>query len=333
MPTRVMLMGLGPIGAGVARQLDSRRNFRIVAAVDIDPAKVGSDLADVVDLGKRTGVRVEPDPVAAIRRARPEVAVLCTSSSLETVWPQIETVLRRRVPIVSTTEELAYPYRTHRALARKIDAAAKKAKVAVVGTGVNPGFAMDALPVMLTAICERVDSVRVERFQDARIRRLPFQKKIGSGLSVEEFAKRVEKKTVRHVGLTESVAMIADALGWTLDRITDEIRPKVAEIPVSSQFLSVPAGRVCGIVQDGVGYRGGKAVIDLHMEAYLGAPETYDAVKIDGSPALHVRALGGYHGDVATASITVNTIPKVLAAAPGLHTMRTLTLPSFAGGR
>jgi len=333
MPTRVMLMGLGPIGAGVARQLDSRRNFRIVAAVDIDPAKVGSDLADVVDLGKRTGVRVEPDPVAAIRRARPEVAVLCTSSSLETVWPQIETVLRRHVPIVSTTEELAYPYRTHRALARKIDAAAKKAKVAVVGTGVNPGFAMDALPVMLTAICERVDSVRVERFQDARIRRLPFQKKIGSGLSVEEFAKRVEKKTVRHVGLTESVAMIADALGWTLDRITDEIRPKVAEIPVSSQFLSVPAGRVCGIVQDGVGYRGGKAVIDLHMEAYLGAPETYDAVKIDGSPALHVRALGGYHGDVATASITVNTIPKVLAAAPGLHTMRTLTLPSFAGGR
>lgn len=333
MPTRVMLMGLGPIGAGVARQLHSRRNFRIVAAVDIDPAKVGSDLADVVDLGKRTGVRVEPDPVAAIRRARPEVAVLCTSSSLETVWPQIETVLGRRVPIVSTTEELAYPYRTHRALARKIDAAAKKAKVAVVGTGVNPGFAMDALPVMLTAICERVDSVRVERFQDARIRRLPFQKKIGSGLSVEEFAKRVEKKTVRHVGLTESVAMIADALGWTLDRITDEIRPKVAEIPVSSQFLSVPAGRVCGIVQDGVGYRGGKAVIDLHMEAYLGAPETYDAVKIDGSPALHVRALGGYHGDVATASITVNTIPKVLAAAPGLHTMRTLALPSFAGGR
>jgi hypothetical protein len=333
MPTRVMLMGLGPIGAGVARQLASRRNFKIVAAVDIDPAKVGSDLADVVDLGKRAGVRVEPDPVAAIRRARPEVAVLCTSSSLRAVWPQIETVLGRRVPIVSTTEELSYPYRTNRALARKIDAAARKAKVAVVGTGVNPGFAMDALPVMLTAICERVDSVRVERIQDARIRRLPFQQKIGSGLSVDEFAERVENKTVRHVGLTESVAMIADSLGWTLDRITDEIRPKVTDVAVSSQFLSVPAGRVCGIVQDGVGYRGGKAVIDLHMEAYLGAPETYDEVKVQGSPALHVRALGGYHGDVATASITVNTIPKILAAPPGLHTMRTLALPSFAGGR
>jgi 4-hydroxy-tetrahydrodipicolinate reductase len=143
----------------------------------------------------------------------------------------------------------------------------------------------------------------------------------------------VESRAVRHVGLTESVAMIADALGWTLDRVTDEIRPKLAAAEVTSQFLSVPAGRVCGIVQDGKGYRGGKAVIDLHMEAYLGAPETYDAVRIDGSPPLHVRALGGYHGDVATASITVNTIPKVLKAPPGLHTMRSLALPSFAGGR
>jgi len=333
MPTRVMLMGLGPIGSGVARQLAARRNFKLVAAVDIDPAKVGSDLADIVDLPKRTGVRVEPDPVLAIRRARPDVAVLCTSSSLKAVSSQIETVLKLRVPVVSTTEELSYPYRTHGALARRIDAAAKKAKVAVIGTGVNPGFAMDALPVMLTAICERVDAVRVDRIQDARIRRLPFQKKIGSGLTVAEFEEKVQAKTVRHVGLTESVAMIADALGWRLERITDEIRPRVAEGDVSSQFLTVPAGRVCGIVQDGVGYRDGRPVIVLHMEAYLGAPQTYDAIRIEGSPPLNVRAEGGYHGDVATTSITVNTIPKVLSAPPGLHTMRSLALPSFAGRR
>jgi hypothetical protein len=333
MPTRVMVMGLGPIGAGVARQLMARRSFRIVAAVDIDPAKAGRDLADVVDLGKRTGVRVSADPGGAIRKARPEVVVLCTSSSLAKVWPQIETVLKQKVPIVSTTEELSYPYHTHRALARKIDAAARHAKVAVVGTGVNPGFAMDTLPIALTAICERVDAVRVDRIQDARIRRLPFQQKIGSGLTVEEFEEKVKAGTVRHVGLTESVAMIADALGWKLERITDDIRPKVAEVPVESRFLKVPAGRVCGILQDGIGYRAGRPVIVLHMEAYLGAPESFDSVKIEGSPPVHVRALGGYHGDVATTSITVNTIPKVLLAPPGLHTMRTLALPSFAGRR
>jgi 4-hydroxy-tetrahydrodipicolinate reductase len=333
MSTKVMIMGLGPIGAGVARQLLARKNFKVVSAVDIDPAKAGRDLGEAVGLGKKSGLVVVADPVAAIRKTRPQVAVLCTGSALKKVWPQIEAVLRLKVPIVSTTEELAYPWFSNRALARKIDAAARKAKVAVVGTGVNPGFAMDALPIALTAICERVDGVRVDRIQDARIRRLPFQQKIGSGLTRAEFAERAEALTVRHVGLTESVSMIADALGWKLDRITDEVQPKIAEAPVESQFLKVEAGRVCGIVQDGVGSVKGKPVITLHMEAYLGAPETYDRVQIEGSPRLDLKAAGGYHGDVATVSITVNTIPKVLTASPGLHTMRTLALPSFAGGK
>ena len=181
MPTKVMIMGLGPIGAGVARQLLSRSNFRVVAAVDIDPAKVGKDLGELVGLAKKTGVKLTADVSAAIRKAKPQVAVLCTSSSLKKLWPQLESVLKLKLPIVSTTEELSYPWLSNRALARRIDAAAKKAKVAVVGTGVNPGFAMDALPITLTAICERVDAVRVERIQDARIRRLPFQQKIGAG--------------------------------------------------------------------------------------------------------------------------------------------------------
>jgi 4-hydroxy-tetrahydrodipicolinate reductase len=333
MPTKVMIMGLGPIGAGVARQLISRSNFKIVAAVDIDPAKAGKDLGEVVGLGRRTGVKVVADAAAAVRKSRPEAAVLCTSSSLKRVWPQLESVLKLKLPIVSTTEELSYPWLSNRALARRIDAAAKKAKVAVVGTGVNPGFAMDALPIALTAICERVDSVRVERIQDARIRRLPFQQKIGAGLTPEQFAEKVKDMSVRHVGLTESVAMIADALGFKLDRVTDEIQPQIAEAPVESQFLKVAAGRVCGIVQDGVGLVGGEPRIVLHMEAYLGAPETYDRVVVEGSPRLDVKADGGYHGDVATASITVNSIPRVLGAAPGLHTMRSLALPSFAGGK
>ncbi len=332
MPTRVLLMGLGPIGAGVARQVVARRNFKLVAAVDIDPAKVGKSLGSVVDLGKPIRLKVTDDPVAAIRLTKPDVAVLCTSSSLRKVWPQIQTVLERKVPIVSTTEELSYPFLSNRALARKIDAAAKKAKVAVVGTGVNPGFAMDTLPITLTAVCERVDTVRVERVQDASIRRLPFQQKIGAGLTVEEFGEGVRAGSVRHVGLAESVAMIADALGWKLDRVTDEIQPMIAKAPIEGA-LRVETGQVCGITQDGVGYRDGQPAIVLHMEAYLGAPETYDSVEIGGSPPLHVKAIGGFHGDIATTAITVNTIPKVLGAAPGLHTMRSLALPSFAGGR
>jgi 4-hydroxy-tetrahydrodipicolinate reductase len=324
-------IGLGPIGAGIVRQVAARKGLAIVGAVDIDPAKVGRDLGEVCGLGRRVGVKVTDDIARTIKAARPDVAVLCTSSSLKKVLPEFETVLKLKVPIVSTTEELAYPVRSNARVAKRIDALAKRARVAVLGTGVNPGFTMDALPIALTAVCERVTAIEVDRVQDAGIRRLPFQQKIGAGLTREEFLERVRAGTVRHVGLTESITMIADAMGWRLDRITDEIEPKIARTRVSSQFITVDAGRVCGLVQDGVGYQKGQPIVRLHMEAYLGAPESYDAVRISGTPALRMKIEGGVHGDIATASITVNSIPKVLQAAPGLRTMRDMALPSFGG--
>jgi 4-hydroxy-tetrahydrodipicolinate reductase len=217
-------------------------------------------------------------------------------------------------------------------LAARLDAAARKAKVAVLGTGVNPGFTMDALPIALTAVCERVTSIEVLRVQDARIRRLPFQQKIGAGLTREQFARRVEAGTVRHVGFTESIQMIADAMSWKLDRVTDEIEPKMADGDVASDLLSVRAGQVCGLVQRGTGYVNGEPRIRLRLEAYLGAPESYESVLVEGSPRIHSRIDGGVHGDIATASMAVNAIPAVMSASPGFRTMRDLRLPSFYGG-
>jgi hypothetical protein len=330
---RVLHFGLGPIGAAIVQQVAVRPGFKIVGGVDIDPAKVGRDLGDVAGLSKRLGVKVSDDAVRALKSTRPDIVVLCTSSSIKKVMPEIETILKAKKPIVSTTEELSYPGYTHIRQARQIHAWAKKAKAAVLATGVNPGFAMDALPIALTAVCERVERVIVSRIQDARIRRLPFQQKIGAGLTTEQFQKKVEDGSVRHVGLTESIAMIADALGWTLDRITDDIEPKLATVTISSEFLAVDPGYVCGVVQEGVGYRKKEPVIRLHFEAYLGAPESYDSVEVEGSPRLSMKIAGGIHGDVATAAIVVNSIPRVLDAAPGLHTMRDMPLPSFFPGR
>jgi 4-hydroxy-tetrahydrodipicolinate reductase len=330
---RVLHFGLGPIGAAVLKQISGRRGFRVVGAVDVDPSKVGRDVGDVVGLSGRVGLKVSADPAKALKTAKPDVAVLCTSSSIKQVLPQIAVILKSRTPIVTTTEELAYPGYTHIYQARQINAWAKKARVAVLSTGVNPGFAMDALPIALTAVCDRVDRVTVNRIQDARIRRLPFQQKIGAGLTTEQFQKKVADGSVRHVGFTESIAMIADALGWTLERITDDVAPKLATVTTSSEFLAVDPGYVSGIVQDGVGYRKGQPVIRLHMEAYLGAPESYDAIEIEGSPKLAVKIEGGIHGDIATTSIVINSIPRVLKAEPGLRTMRDLPLPSFFAAR
>jgi len=331
-PIKVLHVGLGPIGSGAARQVAARKGMKIVGAVDIDPAKAGRDLGAIAGLERALRVKVTTDLGKAIKSAKPDVVVLCTSSSMKKVMDQMETILRMKVPIVSTTEELSYPTKANMRYARAIHRLAQKGKVAVLGTGVNPGFVMDALPIMLTGVCERVDAVRVDRIQDARTRRLPFQQKIGAGLTREQFQRKVDDASVRHVGLTESVSMIADALSWKLDRISDEIQPRIATETVASEFLAVDPGYVCGIVQDGIGYRDGQPVITLHMEAYLGAPESYDAVEITGSPTLKMKLAGGVHGDIATASIAVNSIPRILEVAPGLHTMRDMPLPSFFGG-
>ena len=331
MPIRVLHVGLGPIGAAIVRQVATRPGFKAVGAIDIDAAKLGRDLGEVVGLDRPLGVKVSDNLRAVVKATRPDVAVLCTSSSLKKVWPQIEAVLKLKLPIVSTTEELAYPWWNQKALSKKIDAAARKAKVAVVGTGVNPGFTMDALPITLTGVCQDVTAISVNRIQDACSRRLPFQQKIGCGLTTQQFQTRVDAGTVRHVGLTESIAMIAGALGWKLDKVTDQIKPVVSTDGISSPLLTVAPGLVCGLIQDGAGYVGGKPIIKLHMEAYLGAPESYDSVDVEGTPTLSMKIAGGVHGDVATASITVNSIPKVLEAPPGLHTMRTLPIPSWAG--
>lgn len=330
---RVLHYGLGPIGAAIVKQIAARPGFKIVGAVDVDPAKVGRDLGDVVGMTKRLDIRVHDNAAKALKAAKPDIVVHCTSSSLKKVMPQLETILKSKTAIVSTTEELSYPGYTHIRQARQIHAWAKKAKVGVLATGVNPGFAMDALPIMLTSVCERVDRVKVNRTQDARIRRLPFQQRIGAGLTTEQFQKKVEDGSVRHVGLTESIAMIADALGWTLDRITDEVQPKLAAVTVASEFLAVDPGYVCGIVQEGVGYRKGQPAIRLHLEAFLGAPESFDTVDIEGSPNLSMRIPGGIHGDLATVSSVVNAIPRVLDGSPGLHTMRDIALPSYFPGR
>jgi 4-hydroxy-tetrahydrodipicolinate reductase len=304
-----------------------------VAAVDIDPSKVGRDVGTVAELDGPIRVKVTEDVRKAAKAAKPDIAVLCTSSSLKAVMPQLEALMRLRLPVVSTTEELAYPAPRNRRLAKQLDQMARKAKVAILGTGVNPGFAMDALPIALTSVCEQVNRIEVRRVQDARKRRVPFQQKIGAGLTREQFEQQVKAGAVRHVGFTESIQMIGDAMGWTLTRITDDVRPWIAEDEVHSELLAVDPGYVAGISQEGVGYVGDDPKIRLQLDAYLGAPESFDSVLIDGSPRLYSKVQGGIHGDIATASMTVNAIPHLLIAAPGLRTMRDMPLPSFFAAR
>ena len=124
-PIKVLHFGLGPIGAAVVKQVAARKGFKIVGAVDIDPAKVGRDLGEVAGVGRTLRVKVSGDAKKAIKSTKPDVVVLCTSSSMKKVLPQMEAILKLKVPIVSTTEELAYPTKAQHAL-RARDSSARE---------------------------------------------------------------------------------------------------------------------------------------------------------------------------------------------------------------
>ncbi|MFH1569611.1 MAG: dihydrodipicolinate reductase, partial [Gemmatimonadota bacterium] len=218
-PVRVIQMGLGPIGQRVVQYLVERRAVQLAAAIDIDPAKVGRDAGELCGV-KPLGVAVT-DQVAAALATPAEVVLLTTGSTFAKVVPQIEQCLRAGKSVVSTCEELAFPWDRDPALARRVDQLARERGAVVLGTGVNPGFLMDALPIFLTSVCRRVDRVRVERHQDAAQRRLPFQQKIGAGLTPAEFEQKRAAGVIRHVGFEESIRMVARALGWTLERVEE----------------------------------------------------------------------------------------------------------------
>jgi 4-hydroxy-tetrahydrodipicolinate reductase len=310
----------------VAKLALQRPDIKLVGAVDIDKEKVGRDLGELIGLDKKLGIRITDDVDRLFAQKKVDVVFHQTSSSLKTVAPQLTKLLKFGVNIVSTTEELAYPYHSHPQLAAEVDRVAKANGVTVLGTGVNPGFLMDSWVLFMTAVCQEVKRVKAIRIQDASSRRLPFQKKIGAGWTPEEFQKLVDNGTLRHVGITESISMIAAGLGWKLDDITETIEPVIAKKRVKSQYITVESGQAAGVRQLGHGLRGKEEIITLEFEASLGAPESYDAIYISGTPNMEVVIKGGTHGDIATAAITVNSARRVVEAPPGLITMKDLPI-------
>lgn len=325
----VIQLGMGPLGVKMTQFIRQRQGIRTVAAVDPDPGKVGQDIGTMGG-EDAYGVTIQPNLKTALQQAaaKPQVALITTVSDMMRITPQIEACAEAGLPVVSTCEELFYPWDTSPDLARRIDEAAKAHEVAVIGTGVNPGFLMDALPAQLTAVCQRVDRIEVHRVQDASKRRIPFQQKIGAGLSPAAFETKKIDGSLRHVGLTESMQFIARQLGWTLDKTEDIIAPVILDEEREFPDVIVPKGYAAGVLQTGNGYVGDELRIKLIFRAAVGEPESYDEIIVHGEPNLRSRIDEGVNGDVATCAISVNACKTVLSATPGLHTMATLAMIS-----
>ena len=283
---RAIQYGIGPIGASILKLMREKEAIEIVGAIDNDPAKIGKDLGEVVGASDAPwGVKVSGDARGVLEQSA-DVVMHTTSSSLPKVVDQLLACMDVGSCVVSTCEELSYPFRTHPDLATQLDKSAKDNGVALVGTGVNPGFVMDKLVITLAAVSQRIEHARALRIVDASKRRLPLQKKIGAGLSVEEFRSRVKEGTIKHVGLPESVAMVADGLGLRVDEITETIEPKVATERVQTEFLTVEAGQAAGVHQIARGLSDGKEVIYMELQMYVGAKDPTDTVELKGHPKI-----------------------------------------------
>jgi len=313
-PISVAQYGIGPIGAEIARVLLTKPWVKLVAAIDIDPNKIGKDLGDVIGLGRQTGVIVTSE-----LQVKPDVVCHSTGSRLRDVAGQLEALLSRGCHVVSTCEELSFPLDVE--IRERLQQVARAANVALLGTGVNPGFVMDKLPLTVTSVCQDIKSVEIIRIQNASTRREPLQRKVGAGMTVDEFRAAVDAGKIKHMGLKESLILVGNGLGVEFDSVTDEkIEPIVAEREIVTQYLKVAPGEVAGVHQ--TIYGKGRIDVSLELRMYVGAEDVAaDRVIVHGVPDVEMTIKGGVHGDRATAAMVVNSIPRIVKARHGVLTM------------
>lgn len=332
---RTIHFGIGAIGAEVVRTVLNDPGIEIVAAIDTHPAKAGKDLGEAAGVGHQLGVPVSYEAEAILKDVYADVIIHTTGSSLTDVYPQIMSMVAAEKSVISSCEELSFPWTRYTEISHRIDRRARETGVRVLGTGVNPGFVMDLLPLVLATACRDIQSVKVTRIVDTATRRIQLQRKTGVGLSVKGFEQGAAGGSIGHVGLRESLLMIADTLGWKLDDISETIQPVVVKDRVKTEYFSVDRGYASGLKQAAVGLIGGRQVLRLDLEMSLGAANPHDSIEIDGKPPVKMVIPGGIQGDVATASIIANCIPAIARSrSVGLLTMRDLPMvPYFQGAR
>ena len=327
-PFRVIQVGFGSLGRHISNAIIHRDNLELVAVVDANPDlknKTISELVEEVD----SEIIITDDLKMVLKASPADVAIVATASALEAVTSTIETCLENGLDVVSICEELSFPYEKQPRIAKRLDNLAKKMGKTVVGTGINPGYLMDLLPIVLTGPCQQVDTITVTRHMNSSHRRPSFQKKIGTGMTEDEFKKKIDTGEITgHVGLVESIQMIDAGLNLGLDEI-EELPPEaiIAEKEITNSFATIKKGDVLGLKSVGVGKRGGEQIVTLDFQAYAEATPQYDEVVIEGLPPITQRIKGGVQGDQGTIGMIINLIPMVVDETPGLKTMKDLPPP------
>ncbi len=320
-PSRVAVafIGLGPIGRSTIAHALMHPSIEIAGACDTDRKLVGKPLSELVSEAPR-GIRVVSSVEQLLQQTQARVILLCTQSRIQTISPVLETLIQGGRSVVSSCEELIFPFLRQPEWSTRIDALCKQHRVAVLATGVNPGFVLDLLPAVLSGVCLNVRRVRMTRVVDTRTRRGQLQIKVGAGLDVDEFHARARAGDLGHVGLPESAELLCHALGWGAPRIVQSLEPVVAHTKVETPFVNVEKGAVAGQDQR-LTATTDCGIVEIELKMFLGAPDPRDEIWLDAEPPIHCLLEGGVAGDLATVATLLNAASGIAALSPGLRTV------------
>jgi 4-hydroxy-tetrahydrodipicolinate reductase len=332
-PIRVAVLGTGQMGSGIIRLVLAKPGLELVGAYGRRRERAGRDLGHAIGLDRALGIPLSAEPGAMIDRGRPQIAIQATCSRIAEAREEIEALVRRGVHVISIAEEMAFPAAASPPIAHALHRLALEHSVAVLGTGINPGFVLDLLVIVLTGVCADVRSITATRVNDLSPYGPSVLRAQGVGLAPEEFHRHVADGTVvGHVGFVESAHMIAAALGWDIARIEERREPIVSRVRRETAFVTVKRGQVAGCLHTAAAYRAGEPVITLvhpqQIHPQLEGAKTGDTIEIMGTPNVRLSGSPEIPGGHGTVALAVNMIPRVLNAPPGLHTMADLPPPA-----
>lgn len=331
---RIAIWGFGAMGSGMAKMLLNKKGIEIVGVCDMAPHRVGKSVYEVlgVEKGNRPEVIIKPEIDEVLTERCCDVCLVATDTFTKKVFPKLKTVLEKKINVITTAEEMAYPQAQNPELASEIDKIAKENGVSILGTGINPGLIMDLLVVCLTGCMMDVEHIEAKRVNSLSPFGPAVMEEQGVGVTVEEFENGVKEGTMAgHVGFAESVGMIAEAIGWEVEKFEQQMKPIVTSVDRKSPYGFAKAGNVAGVNMTGQGWVDGEVKIDMihpqQIEPEMEGTETGDYVTIKGTPSINMANKPEVDGGIGTIAMCVNMIPQIINADPGLKTMLDLPVP------
>jgi 2,4-diaminopentanoate dehydrogenase len=331
---KIAIWGFGAMGSGMAKMLLKKKGVDIVGVCDRADNRVGKSIFEVlgVERGDRAEVIINPSIDEVLDGKNVDVCLCATDSFTKNAFPKLKTVLEKKINVISTAEEMAYPKAQNPELAAELDRIAKENGVSILGTGINPGLIMDLLVVCLTGCMVDVEHIEAKRVNSLSPFGPAVMEEQGVGITVEEFENGVKDGTLAgHVGFSESISMIADAIGWKVDKFEQQMKPIVTSVDRKSPYGFAAAGNVAGVNMTGQGYVDGEVKIDMihpqQIEPEMEGTHTGDYITIKGTPSINMANKPEVEGGLGTIAMCVNMIPHVINADPGLKTMIDLPVP------